>query len=129
MDGLCACGCGRPTPIAAKNDTRAGQVRGQPIRFVNGHNRRRGAVDYAVDDNGCWIWQRAIGTDGYGRVRRGGKLWRAHRWYYERHVGPIGDGLVLDHLCSTPLCINPAHMEPVTQAINLERARARGRMR
>jgi hypothetical protein len=124
MDGLCKCGCGAATPIALKNDTRAGHVRGQPIRFINGHNRSKSPVDYIENEGGCWVWQKATDRHGYGRVRRDGASWHAHRWYYTQHVGPIPAGLVLDHICCNPPCVNPAHLEPVTQAINLQRARA-----
>jgi hypothetical protein len=70
---------------------------------------------------GCWIWQ---GTQrgGYGRAKANGKQTAAHRVVYEALVGPIPDGLVLDHLCLTPLCVNPAHLEPVTRAENVRRA-------
>jgi hypothetical protein len=74
--------------------------------------------DYIVDESGCWIWQRYINRHGYGRLARGGKRGTprqlAHRWYYERLVGPIPDGLELDHLCRNRACVNPDHLEPVT---------------
>ena len=76
-------------------------------------------VDFDGDD-GCWLW--TAGTDGrYGifQIRRSIK---AHRFAYEDEVGPIPDGLVLDHLCAVKRCVNPAHLEPVTQAENLRRA-------
>jgi hypothetical protein len=47
-----------------------------------------------------------------------GKTVRAHRWSYERFVGPIPEGLVIDHLCRTPACVNPNHLEPVTPREN-----------
>lgn len=46
----------------------------------------------------------------------------AHRWSYEHFVGPIPDGYVIDHLCKVTLCVNPAHLEPVTQRTNLHRS-------
>ena len=45
----------------------------------------------------------------------------AHRVYYERHVGPVPEGLELDHLCRNPGCVNPEHLEPVTHAENIRR--------
>lgn len=77
--------------------------------------------EYRVDpDSGCWIWQRAR-SHGYGQVRVNGRYVPAHRIYYEREVGPVPPGLCLDHLCRTPACVNPAHLEPVTWAENCRR--------
>jgi hypothetical protein len=71
--------------------------------------------------DGCWFWTGAVsGGDGYGRFNIGGtKL--AHRIAYEALVGPIPVGLTIDHLCRVRVCVNPAHMEPVTLAENLRR--------
>jgi len=46
-----------------------------------------------------------------------------HRWYYEQHKGPIPEGLQLDHLCGVRPCLNPDHLEPVTQTENILRSR------
>lgn len=56
--------------------------------------------------------------DGYGRVCMNGRWQLAHRAAYELHVGPIPDGLVIDHVCYTHDCFNPAHLEPVTRGQN-----------
>jgi hypothetical protein len=48
----------------------------------------------------------------------------AHRWSYEYHVGPIPDGLQLDHLCRVRRCVNPWHLEPVTNRVNSQRGKA-----
>jgi hypothetical protein len=65
-------------------------------------------------ESDCWIWTAGVTSNGYGRIRVGGADLRAHRHAYEVFVGPIPDGLVIDHLCRTPLCVNPSHLEPVT---------------
>jgi hypothetical protein len=75
----------------------------------------------------CWIWHGAI-TRGYGTFRIGKEVngtALAHRLSYQWLVGPLPDGLELDHLCFVRCCVNPAHLEPVTHSINLERGMAR----
>lgn len=69
--------------------------------------------------SGCWIW-RGGQVKGYPRYSYG----LGHRYSYELFVGPIPDGLELDHLCRIPLCVNPAHLEPVTRAENQRRRSA-----
>lgn len=73
----------------------------------------------------CWLWLGALHpTAGYGRIRlagRGAPTVPAHRVAYELLVGPIPDGLVLDHLCRNRGCVNPAHLEPVTNGENVRR--------
>ena len=63
-----------------------------------------------------------MNSAGYGvfSIGRFGRIY-AHRWSYEHHVAPIPEGLVIDHLCRTPLCVNPDHLEPVTQRVNVHR--------
>lgn len=60
-------------------------------------------------------------SNGYGRLFAEGKNYQAHRLSYEVFVGPIPDGLFLDHLCRVTNCINPDHLEPVTPAENNKR--------
>lgn len=72
----------------------------------------------------CWEWTAAtMKQNGYGVFNRGrsdGTV-LAHRFSYELLVGPIPDGLQLDHLCRNRICVNPDHLEPVTQRENLLR--------
>jgi hypothetical protein len=76
-----------------------------------------------VDDNGCWLWQGTLSRNGYGRHRVGpGRgLEMAHRVSYAHYVGPIPEGLQIDHLCRVRSCTNPAHLEAVTASVNTER--------
>lgn len=69
----------------------------------------------------CWHWIAYIHPSGYGMFRRDGRMNVAHRVAYELIVGEIPDGLVLDHLCRVRHCVNPAHLEPVTEAENILR--------
>lgn len=82
-----------------------------------------------VSPDGCWLWGGRIDKNGYGSftcahngVR---KTYWVHRLSYELFVGPILDGLQIDHLCSVRRCVNPAHLEPVTPSQNQMRAATR----
>lgn len=77
--------------------------------------------------NGCWIWQRALTTRGYGQMRRDRKSKMAHRASYEFFVGPIPNGLVACHTCDNRACINPKHIFLGTQKENLEDMVEKGR--
>ena len=66
----------------------------------------------------CWRWLGARNS-GYGIFYSNGVLVRAHRWSYERAIGPIPEGLVLDHLCRVRECVNPWHLDPKTIAENI----------
>jgi hypothetical protein len=66
----------------------------------------------------CWLWRGNKFPAGYGQFVVGKSSNLAHRWIYQVLVGPISEGLVLDHLCGTPSCVNPEHLEPVTQQVN-----------
>lgn len=79
----------------------------------------------SLDD--CWLYAGKQFLGGYGRVDcwlkelNKSKTYLAHRVMYENCVGPIPEGLVLDHLCRNTICINPDHLEPVTVIENLMR--------
>ncbi len=76
---------------------------------------------------GHWLWCASTNPGGYGQFNNGETMVIAHRWIYEQLVGPIPDGLDLDHLCRIRTCVNPEHLEAVTRSINLKRGyEARG---
>ena len=99
-------------------------------------NCRRGIADASIEETherfwsrvektaSCWIWRGTVRGE-YGRFKIRGVYFTAHRLSYEWLVGPIPEGLTLDHVrargCSSTLCVNPAHLEPVTMKENLAR--------
>lgn len=107
----CACGCGA-------------KVR---RKWHKGHSKRSSGADYLEEAHGyetpCWIWQLAVAPNGYGHIHgKNAKL--AHRAYYEMHKGPIPSGLVVHHKCGVKSCVNPDHLEAVTQSENIRAARS-----
>lgn len=76
--------------------------------------------DKVVPDagTGCWLWIAGKDWDGYGMFWWAGATLRAQRVAYEALVGPIPEGLQLDHVCRVRACVNPAHLEEVTGQIN-----------
>jgi hypothetical protein len=76
-----------------------------------------------VSPSQCWNWRGGTRT-GYGRSAVDGRLTESHRLAYELLVGPIPDGLQIDHLCRNRACCNPLHLEPVTQRENVLRSEA-----
>lgn len=73
-----------------------------------------------IDDNQCWIWTGAKSPKGYGNIRVGNKVCRAHRVSYELHKGTITDQL--HHLCEVTSCINPEHLVDVDARTNMRYA-------
>lgn len=92
-------------------------------RFWAKVNKNGPLPDFAPHLGPCWLWTGAtFPRGGYGQFRgRAGKTVRAHRFSYEFVIGPIPTGLQLDHLCRVHHCVNPAHLEPVTNRENILR--------
>lgn len=78
-------------------------------------------ICYAGD---CIVWTGYVNEHGYGVTIVNQRHEYAHRFAFEMQYGPIPQGLVLDHICRNPICVNPAHLEAVTQKVNTYRGKA-----
>jgi hypothetical protein len=78
-------------------------------------------------NSGCWLWDAGVGNDGYGKVKRGGVTYRAHKYAWMQEHGPVPDGLLVCHSCDVITCVNPAHLFLGTQKENLEDMVRKGR--
>lgn len=92
---------------------------GDPTTLLTCERRELWSLVDKDGPGGCWLWTGSQDGKGYGKTGRG----RIHRIVYEELVGPIPDGLQLDHLCRVRNCVNPAHLEPVTGRENVRRGR------
>lgn len=78
--------------------------------------------DFRPDLGPCWVWLASLAPGGHGQFfRHHGDRVQAHRFSYELLVGPIPEGLEIDHLCRVRRCVNPRHLEPVTGQENKRR--------
>lgn len=75
-------------------------------------------IDFSGD---CHIWKGTTAGNGYGTAFFNGKAERAHRITFMVQIGPIPEGMELDHLCRNTLCVNPRHLEPVSHRENMQR--------
>jgi hypothetical protein len=82
-------------------------------------------LSYVETSPDCWRWKGYIdAVSGYGRIGLGRGVYQAHRVSYEHFVGPVPEGKVLDHTCRNRWCVNPAHLEPVSNQENSRRGRS-----
>lgn len=85
-------------------------------------NRTPSVADRIDASGDCWEWTGFIDSGGYGSsIAYDGRQQRPHRVVWQMLVGPIPDGMDLDHLCRVRHCVNPDHLEPVTRSENLRR--------
>ena len=75
-------------------------------------------VDRSAD---CWTWRGSHFPTGYAKFMWNGRHRAAHIFAYEQKNGPVPKGLVLDHRCRNRGCVNPSHVEPVTNQANILR--------
>jgi hypothetical protein len=95
-----------------------------------------GFVPQGLPADACWQWAGSVNNWGYGRMNWDGAAIQAHRRIYELTYGPIPEGMVIDHTCHNGSgcpggptcphrsCVNPAHLELVTNKVNTQRGQA-----
>ena len=128
--GLCQCGCGNRTNVNSRTNTLKGHVKGQPQRYLLGHNPTgyRSVENYfwsfitPASADTCWEWQSETQmVNGYGSFQFQGKRYYAHRISWELHNGqPIPDGYHVCHKCDNPRCANPHHLFIGTNLENIK---------
>lgn len=74
-----------------------------------------------IDPSGCWNWTAGQVPNGYGKFWIDNHTLIAHRWLYEKLVGPVPRDMTLDHVCRNRLCVNPGHLDIVTTRENVLR--------
>lgn len=72
----------------------------------------------------CWLWTASVTAAGYAQLSINNRPHLGHRLAYEWLVGPIPPGTELDHLCRTPACVRPEHLEPVPHVVNVLRGQS-----
>jgi hypothetical protein len=92
-----------------------------PGKSLHGTPADRLARCYVVEDSGCWRWTKGLTSVGYGHFSIRSVYYQAHLLLYILHVGPLPEGLEPDHLCRNRWCVNPADIEFVTHAVNVQR--------
>lgn len=94
--------------------------------FADQRYQRRGEDDrfwkFVEKTADCWNWTGSKSPSGYGKFwADDGRTVRPHRWTYEHAIGPIPEGLQIDHLCRNRGCVRPDHLEATTGKVNTGR--------
>lgn len=129
--GFCECGCGGKTTISKWNNKQRGWVAGQPRRFISNHHsfgnqhhaipietRFWSKVKKGEQPEDCWEWIGTKDRKGYGAIFYEGRHQRAHRISFLLVGKDLSPSTQLDHLCRNTSCVNPDHLEPVTNQEN-----------
>lgn len=135
----CLCGCGDNTGFYKKTWKAKGMIAGMPIKFLPGHQHYNKKTSRAArslqslperfsqlympePNSGCWLWEGWTRKDGYGEIRVANELRFAHRVSYElSHGVTLKREQHIDHLCRVRCCVNPYHLEVVTNKVNVLR--------
>jgi hypothetical protein len=128
----CECGCGevvqrRFAPGHSMRSEEARERARESMKQVNANRPKLpGCANWVERDMGhstpCHLWMGKLQSQGYAQETRDRRCYLVHRERYEREVGPIPEGLHIDHLCRVPHCVRPSHLEPVTNAENIRRS-------
>jgi hypothetical protein len=93
-----------------------------PIRLTNLQELKFwGNVNGYGPDATCWLWGGRVDDFGYGHFKVSGHSLKAHRVAWTLRRGDIPVGMTLDHLCRNPRCVNPSHLQVVTNKENILR--------
>jgi len=127
--GMCNCGCGQETNLAQRTVPERGHIKGEPYRYVLGHNRaiswaRISEVFWPRVDRGdpgdCWPYVGVVLGNGYGQVYVEGGQILAHRVAYILDRGEIPSDMIVRHLCNNRTCCNPSHLALGTMQDNAD---------
>src|SRR5262245_53416201 len=134
---LCECGCGEPAPIATYTHRPRGWVKGQPKRFISGHNSQGHLPEQSPLEerfwsrvektSRCWNWTGSTGNGGYGHIRVDGRTRKATHVSLALIGVEVPKGMHVCHHCDNPACVRPSHLFIGDAFDNMSDASRKGR--